>query len=100
MSRARASPSSSTTVAGGSSSHSPSSAARPPLDARVEPPEHGLGHVEPEDHAGLLLLDPRAGAPPGLDDRLGRQVARADVLGERARDQVLDLVVSDQGLGR
>ena len=69
---------------------------RPPAldrDARVEAPEDRLRHVESEQHARRLLLDARAGARAGLDDRLGRQVARADVLGQRARDQVLDGLV-------
>ena len=45
---------------------------------------------QPEDHARLLLGDAAARARAGLDQRLGRQVAGADVLGERAGDQVLD----------
>ncbi len=90
VSRARASPSSVSTVAGGSSSHSPSARRRSIETLRIEAAKHRLGHVESEEHARRLLIDPRAGAGAGLDDCLRREVARADVLGERARDQILD----------
>src|SRR2546421_8971948 len=63
---------------------------REPLrrDVRIELPECLLRGVEPEQHARRLLgdLGPRAGV---LVDRRGaRDVARAQVLGERARDGV------------
>ena len=54
--------------------------------------EDVLGGLEPEDDARLLLGDRRAGARrPAGTVACARQVARADVLGERARDDVLEL---------
>jgi hypothetical protein len=56
---------------------------------RVEPEEHLLGEGEPGDHPGRLLRDRRDAAGPRVDGGRHGDVAVADVLGERAVDQVL-----------
>ena len=59
-------------------------------DLGVEGGEDALGGLQAEDDPGLLLRDagPRAGA--GGHRRAGRDVARTDVLGQGAADDVLD----------
>ena len=78
----------STRSTGPPSRHSPSGAE--PRDGRVgiEPQEHGLGDLEPGDHPRRLLRDRRDAARRGVDGGFGGRVAVADVLGERAIDQV------------
>ena len=62
-----------------------------PLDrrVRVEPEEHRLGDVEPRDHARRLLRDRGDAARGRVDGRLDGHVAGADVLRQRAVDQIL-----------
>ena len=75
------------TWAGTSSRHWPSTTIRSKLSG-AGLAERLLGGVEAEEDAGLLLDDPRARPRPGRDGRLGGDVAGADVLGERARDEL------------
>jgi hypothetical protein len=58
-------------------------------DVGVEPPEDSLGDAEPGDHPGRLLRDRRDAAGIGGDGDLRGHVAGADVLGERAVDQLV-----------
>ncbi len=70
------------------------------LGARVALPEGLLGGVEAEDDAGRLLRDRRHAAGVRGDGRLGGEIAVADVLGERARDQLAQEVRIDGHAGR
>ena len=94
VSSARAEPSTRST--GPPSRHSPSG--REPRDPRVgiEAQEHGLGDVEPRDHARRLLGDRGAALRPGVDGGLGGRVSVADVLGERSVDQVIHAADSSE----
>ena len=59
--------------------------------AGVEQGERELRGVEPVEHARLLLGDPRPRPRARGHGGLRRQVARADVLGQRAADERLEL---------
>ena len=73
----------------GASAQTPSGASRSIVGPRVERAEDVLRRVEPEQDAGLLLEHRRAGPRARRDRRERRPVAVADVLGERAGDDVL-----------
>ena len=53
------------------------------VQVAIERAEDGLGDLEPADDAGLLHEELRGAARVRVDRRVGRDVARADVLGER-----------------
>ena len=46
-------------------------------------------NLEAEDHAGLLLDDPRPAARRNRHSRLGRHIARTDVLGQGRGNELL-----------
>ena len=50
------------------------------------------GGIETENHAGLLLDDPGAGAGVGRNGRVGGEVAGAEILGERRSDQRFEVL--------
>ena len=58
------------------------------LDVRIQLAKRLLGRVEPEEDAGRLLGDGRPGAGALGDRRHARGVPVAEVLGERARDDL------------
>ena len=60
------------------------------LGVGVEGPERCLGGVEAEDHPRRLLDDAGDGAGVGVDRGLGRDVARAHVLGEGLVHELLE----------
>ena len=62
------------------------------LDLRVQRAEDGVDHREPADDAGLPDHDLRASEQVGVDDRVRRHVALADVLGERRVGEPLERV--------
>ena len=88
-SSARASPVARSTAAGGSR-QTPSGPSRSSSHGGIERAERRLRGVEPEDDAGRLLRDRRDGARAGRDRRLARDVAVADVLGERAPHELVE----------
>ena len=63
--------------------------ARVPAELRINATEDRLRYPQPRDHAGRLLLDARPRPRVRRDERLAGDVARPDVLGERAVDQLL-----------
>src|SRR5207248_4190336 len=65
--------------------------ARLPPKLTVDRLEHGARHVEPGDDPSRLLLDDGPGASVRRHQRVGRYVAHANVLGERAFDQLARL---------
>ena len=72
------------------SRHAPSSARGATRAAGSSAAKHALGGVEPKSTPGCLLRDPRPRARAGRDGRLRRHVAGADVLGQRAGDEVVE----------
>ncbi len=59
-------------------------------DVPVEGAEDALGDGNAADDAGLLHEELAAAAGPGRDDAVGREVAVADVLGERCLDDAVE----------
>ena len=74
------------------SRHSPSATCRHQDDLGLEGAEDRLGAVQAEDDSGGLLGDRGRGAGVRGHGGGGRHVAVADVLGQRARDQLVDAV--------
>ena len=60
------------------------------LHLGIERPEHRLDRVDPADDAGLLQEERRGPQRVRVDDRLGGDVAAADVFGEGVQDDPLD----------
>ena len=90
---ARAGPSSSATATGAVSIAVPS-AQRRHGDRRVERPEDRGGDRDAADDARLLEQQLRAAALVGRHERLGGQVAGADVLAERRGDDRRDRLLA------
>jgi hypothetical protein len=60
-----------------------------PAQRGIDATEDRLGRVQPRDHAGRLLDDPRPSRRAGRHERRGGDVAGADVLRQRPVDQLL-----------
>ena len=70
------------------SRHAPRSTSRSQRDVRVQRPERLLGELEPEHHARRLLRDQRLRPRRRGNGRRRGHVAVADILGQRAGDDI------------